>query len=130
MTRFPFRLFAAFSLACVAPAAAFAAQGFEAEGLAAAIRPTLPLEFEGGIQVVEARAEGALLIVRVTGPAEALRALGPEELSRLFAEGFCRGANAPAIFAAGLRLRMDASGEDGTRIQGEIVDRCPEPRQE
>jgi hypothetical protein len=101
---------------------------FDTEALAAAIRPTLPRPFAGGLILRDVSVEEGVLVAVVSGPRAAFEAIGRTEVARVFAEGFCRTANSRSMFAAGFRMRLDSQDEDGTgRTRGLVVDRCPEP---
>ena len=73
---------------------------------------------------MDAQAEDGVLVVVVTGPSRAFTQLGERQIANLFASGFCRGRDAPAMFRAGLRMRVDTEA-DGRRSRGLLIDRCP-----
>jgi hypothetical protein len=101
---------------------------FDTEAVAAAIRPTLPRSFSGGLVFREVAVEDGVLIALVSGPRAAFDAIGRPALARLFAEGFCRGEHSRSIFASGFRMRLDTQDDDGSGlIRGLVVDRCPDP---
>jgi hypothetical protein len=101
---------------------------FDTEGVAAAIRPSLPRPFSGGLVFREVAVEEGVLVALVSGPRAAFDAIGRAELARLFAGGFCRGENGRSLFASGFRMRLDTQDDDGTgRTRGLVVDRCPDP---
>jgi hypothetical protein len=75
--------------------------------IAASVQSELPRALDGGLMVIAARAEGALLILTVEVPA-AVGAMASDRFALNIARGFCQGPDAGEIFASGLRLRVIA----------------------
>jgi hypothetical protein len=90
-----------------------------------AIQPRLPERFSPEVSLVSVAAEGDLLVLTVEATPARLAALTPAGVERAVAAAFCAPANARAIMAGPLSLRVDARAPGGQTLTGAVLDTCP-----
>jgi len=96
----------------------------DAEPMAAGMRRSLPIPAGPGM-IVDARAEGNLLILTIEAPTERITGVAREVIAGAFATGFCR-QHGRAFFEAGYRIRVDPKVPGSSAVTGIVTDRCPE----
>lgn len=122
---------AAFALGAAAPAGAQESEAF-LQQFAEAVRTQLPIVAGHGFVVTRAEGREGVLVVLVEDRNDVAAGMPPGQAARQLAlglaHGFCEKGDefSATFFGKGLKLRADLVSTSGERIEGEIVDDCPQ----